>query len=111
MHFRALLLAVALGSFSAPSARADGGAGSGRLQVHCTKGSAFVSILLEHHHRIGKVVLQIRDQQGRVIYREEGKALTGELVRRLDKGQLPRGKHTLSVEAKDLLLSQEFTIE
>jgi hypothetical protein len=111
MRFRALILTVALGSLSALSARADGGAGSGRLQVHCTKGSAFVSILVERDHRIGKVVLQIRDQQGRVIYREEGKALTSELVRRLDKGQLPRGKHTLSVEAKDLLLSQEFTIE
>lgn len=84
---------------------------SGRLQVHCSKASAFVSIQVEHEKRIGHVTLEIRDQQGFVLYREEGKALTGELVRRLDKGQLPRGTHTLSVQAKALCLTQQFTVE
>lgn len=79
--------------------------------MHCSKASAFVSIQVEHERRIGNVVLEIRDSQGRVIYHEEGKALTGELVRRLDKGQLPRGKHRLSVHARDLDLIQEFTID
>lgn len=111
MRLRKILLAICLCSLSFWAAGATGGDGASRLQVHCTKASAFVSILIEHEHRIGKVVLQIRDGQGKVIYREEGKALTGELVRRLDKGQLPRGTHTLSVETRDLTLSQQFTIE
>jgi hypothetical protein len=104
-----LLFTVALGL--AIGARAADKGGEGKLQVHCNKTSAFVSILVEGERRIGNVVLQILDQQGRVIYREEGKALTDELVRRLDKGQLPRGTHTLSVEAKGFALSQQFTIE
>lgn len=83
----------------------------GRLQVHCSKASAFVSIQVEHEKRIGTITLEIRDQRGLVLYREEGKALTGELVRRLDKGQLPRGTHVLSVQSKALSLSQQFTIE
>lgn len=82
-----------------------------RLQVHCSKSSAFVSIQVEHEKRIGNITLEIRDQLGHVLYREEGKALTGELVRRLDKGQLPRGTHTLSVQSKALSLSQQFTVE
>ncbi len=101
-----LMLAV-----SSIAADSDPKVGSSRLKVHCTKASAFVSIQVEHERRIGNVVLEIRDGQGRVIYREEGKALTGELVRRLDKGQLPRGKHSLSVHARDLDLVEEFTIE
>lgn len=89
----------------------DAEPGASRLQVQCSRASAFVSIQIEHDRRIGNVILEIRDQQGRVIYREEGKALTGELVRRLDKGQLPRGTHRLSVHFRDQDLSQEFTIE
>jgi len=79
--------------------------------VNCSRASAFVSIQIEHDRRIGNVVLEILDEQGRVIYKEEGKALTGELVRRLDKGQLPRGTHRLKVHFRDQDLSQEFTIE
>lgn len=55
--------------------------------------------------------MEIRDLNGRVLYHEEGKALTGELVRRLDKGVLPRGTHTLSILGKDLAVSQAFTVE
>lgn len=61
--------------------------------------------------RIGKLVLEVRDQHGRTLYREEGKALTGELVRNLDKGVFPRGTLQLTVVAKDLAVSQQFTIE
>ena len=53
----------------------------------------------------------VDSEDGRVLYREEGKAMTGELVRRLDKGVFPRGTHTLTVVAKDFAITQRFTIE
>lgn len=81
------------------------------LKVECSRSSAFIQIQVLNHRRIGNVVLEVRDAQGRTLYREEGKALTEELVRRLDKGVFPRGQHTLTVTARDLVITQPFTIE
>lgn len=108
---RILLLAAAFaGSLSAFSID-GGGSSEARLRVECTRSSAFVQVRLDHDRRIGKLVLEIRDRNGRVLYHEEGKALTEELVRRVDKGMLPRGTHTLTIVGKDLSLSQDFTVE
>jgi hypothetical protein len=81
------------------------------LNVQCSRSSSLLQIQLGNCKKIGKVVLEIRDQEGRTLYREEGKALTGELVRRLDKGVFPRGTHTLTVTARDFAVAQVFTIE
>ncbi len=81
------------------------------LNVQCSLSSALVQIQVANCRKIGKVVLEIKDVNGRVLYREEGKALTGELVRRLDKKTLPRGTHTLTVVAKDFAITRPFTIE
>lgn len=108
---RVLLLAgVLLSGRPAMCATGDGGH-EARLLVQCTRASAFVQVHLANSHRIGKVVMEIRDGNGRVLYHEEGKALTSELVRRLDKGVLPRGTHILSIQGKDLDISQVFTVE
>ncbi len=92
---------------------ADGGGcdSRARLSVSCSRSSAFVQVQVAHCRKLGKLVMEVRDQQNRVIYREEGKAFTGELVRRLDKAQLPRGTHVLSITGKEFALSQPFTVE
>lgn len=81
------------------------------LSVQCSRSSSLVQIGISNCCRIGKVVLEIRDAKGLVLFHEEGKAMTAELVRRLDKGTLPKGTHTLSVTAKDFSVSQAFTVE
>jgi hypothetical protein len=96
-------------SLSAPAATPPDG--EARLEVKCDRRSAFVNISINSFRRIGVVKLEVRDVNGLVLYREEGKALTAELVRRLDKGTFPRGTHTLVVEARDMALSQPFTVE
>lgn len=106
----AVVAFTAMLSAAAVAGHGDTG-GHARLSVQCSRTSAFVNIQIAHIRKIGKVALEIRDKDGRVLYREEGKALTDELVRRLDKAVLPRGTHVLSVQGKDLALSQAFTID
>lgn len=81
------------------------------MSVNCSRASALVQVQVANCRKLGNVVLEVKDSAGRVLYREEGKAMTGELVRRLDKGVFPKGTHTLTILAKDLALSQAFTIE
>ncbi len=81
------------------------------MNVVCMKSSALLQVQVDNCKKIGKMVLEIADANGRVLYREEGKAMTGELVRRLDKGILPRGTHTLTISTKDFVLSKPFTVE
>ena len=45
------------------------------------------------------------------VYFEEGKANTEELVRRFDKGMFPKGAATLHVQARDLDITQHFTVQ
>src|SRR5690606_21479323 len=107
---RRITLVVATGvSSMAPAATPPDG--EARLEVACDRRSAFVNISINSFRRIGVVKLEVRDARGVVLYREEGKALTAELVRRLDKGSFPKGTHTLVVEARDLALSRPFTVE
>jgi hypothetical protein len=110
--FRSSVMMVLLMA-AAPKALAEGGGcdDQARLSVTCSRASAFVQVHLANCRKLGKLVLEVRDQQGRVLYHEEGKAFSGELVRRLDKGQLPRGTHVLSIAARDLSLAQPFTVE
>lgn len=108
---RSLLLAGALAiGTTAFCGNGDGG-NEARLQVQCSRSSAFVQVHLANRSKIGRLTLEIRDRNGRLLYHEEGKALTSELVRRLDKGVLPRGTHTLSIQGKGLEVSQVFTVE
>lgn len=110
-----LLRSVSFLSLLAISAPAFSGSGecktTANMNVQCSRASALLQIHVGNCKKIGKVVMQITDTQGRVLYREEGKAMTGELVRRLDKAVFPRGTHTLTVVAKDFAITQLFTIE
>ena len=81
------------------------------VTVECTIASPTIRIEVVNHRKIGKVLIEVRSEEGKVLYREEGKALTHELVRRLDKGAFPKGGHTITVKAKDLAITQHFTIE
>ncbi|MBL7962407.1 MAG: hypothetical protein JNM31_01060 [Flavobacteriales bacterium] len=103
-----LLFALALTISNAPGAVAGGGDDQLRMQVECTRTSAFVNLTIENERRIGKVVIEVRDKEGRLWYREAGKAYTGTLVRRLDKGTMPKGELTLTVHARHLAITQTF---
>lgn len=85
--------------------------GQANVQVSCSRASAFVSVSISSFRKIGVVTIEVRNATGLTLYKEEGKALTPELVRRLDKGGFPRGAHTLLVTAKDFSISQVFTVE
>lgn len=111
MSLRALSLAAFMAIGLSSPARKGGGDDRASLSVSCSRSSAFVQVHVAHARKLGKLVMEVRSQQGRVLYREEGKAFSGELVRRLDKGQLPRGTHTLSITSRELSLSQAFTVE
>lgn len=82
-----------------------------RVEVTCTRSSAFVSVSINSDHPIGRVVIEVVDQQGRTWYKEEGKALTPELIRRLDKGGFPKAAMTLRVTAKDFEVYRAFKVE
>lgn len=90
---------------------APGGGNEATVFVEATRSSAFIHILINNHRKIGNVALEVKDMEGRVLYREEGKAMTGELVRRLDKGVFPKGEHTVTVVSRDFSITQRFTIE
>jgi hypothetical protein len=81
------------------------------VRVMCSKASALIQISVESHRKIGDVVLEVRNDAGRTVYREEGRAMSTELVRKLDKGVFPKGAHTVTVTAKDFTISQELVIE
>ena len=81
------------------------------VTVECTIASPTIRIEVLNHRKIGKVLIEVRSEDGKVLYREEGKAMTHELVRRLDKGAFPKGGHTITVQAKDLAITQHFMIE
>jgi hypothetical protein len=101
-----LLLAPAV-----PAATCKAGEGNARVVVQCSRSSAFVNVNISSCRKIGKVLIEVLDTKGTVLYREEGKALTPELIRRLDKGAFPRGPLTIKVTAKDFSLSQDFVVE
>ena len=105
------VLGLSMGLLMASPAHAGEPHSASTVKVECSRSSAFIQIQVLNHRRIGNVVLEVRDKDGRTLYREEGKAMTEELVRRLDKGVFPRGQHTLTVTARDLSITQVFVIE
>jgi hypothetical protein len=107
------VLSIAASGLVDAAPHADGGGhdGGSHLSVSVSGKSAFVTVQLQHHRKIGVVVMEVKDGQGRTLYREEGKAMQDELVRRLDKGILPRGEHNLVITTKDFTLSERFTVE
>lgn len=106
----ALLLPLALLS-AVPLRAAVGGKDDPRVTVQCARGSGLIQVSVSNHRKIGNVLLEVKDASGRVLYSEEGKAMTDELVRRLDKGLFPLGEKTLEVTARDFAISQRFVIE
>ncbi len=81
------------------------------VSVDCQRGSGLIQINIQADRRIGKVQLVVKDASGKTMYVEEGKALTEELVRRLDKGMFPKGAATVTVESKDFSVTEAFTIQ
>ena len=106
-----LALACALLLFS-PAIQAGAGSGEGAtVAVECTRSSGLIKLRIQNHRRIGPVELLIIDANGRTLYHEEGKAMTGELVRVLDKGLFPKGEHHLTVKARDFSITQRFAVQ
>ncbi|MBL7951013.1 MAG: hypothetical protein JNM62_04780 [Flavobacteriales bacterium] len=81
------------------------------VSVECTRASGLVQVNILHHRKIGNVHLVVKDAKGKTVYVEEGKAMTEELVRRFDKGMLPKGAATITVEARDFTITQGFMVQ
>ncbi len=81
------------------------------VSVNCSRGSGLIQVNILNHRKIGNVHLVVKDANGRTVYVEEGKAMTEELVRRFDKGMLPKGAATVTVEARDFTITQPFTVQ
>ncbi len=109
-YIRSGLLSLVL-VHAVPLSAGKAGEEEARVVVQCSRSSAFVNVNINSCRRIGKVVIEVLDTTGTVLYREEGKAMTPELIRRLDKGGFPRGPLTIHVTTKDFRLSQDFTVE
>lgn len=82
-----------------------------RVSVDCSRSAGMIQVNILNHRKIGNVHMVVKDAQGKTVYIEEGKAMTEELVRRLDKGMFPKGDATLTVEARDFTITQTFTIQ
>lgn len=82
-----------------------------KVAVMSSRSSALVNVSITSFRKIGKVLIEVKDKDGRTLYQERGKALTEELVRRLDKNVFPKGELTLSVTARDFAITQVFTVE
>ena len=108
---RVLFLGVLLGAGTSAGAALPGGGDGATVSVECDRGSGLILISITNHRRIGNVKLEVRDAQGKSLYYEEGKAMTEELVRRLDKGVFPKGEAMLTVTARDLSITQRFIIQ
>lgn len=83
---------------------------NGALKVECSAASAFITLDIQHCRRIGNITIELLDASGRVVYQEEGKALSNVLVRRLDKGAFPQGELTLRITSRDLRITQLVTV-
>jgi hypothetical protein len=105
------LLFVGLIGTTIPAFSGPGKDGPTKVEVSASRQSALVSVNIVSHRKIGNVVIEVRDAKGHVLYKEEGKALTPELVRRLDKGVFPKGELTLSVTARDFSVTRPFVVE
>ncbi|HEX2617956.1 MAG TPA: hypothetical protein VHL57_10460 [Flavobacteriales bacterium] len=111
LHRKLPVLLFAATLLVASPVRAEGDHDKARVEVVSNKGSGIIGINITSARRIGKVLIEVKDRTGRTLYREEGKALTEELVRRLDKSLLPKGELTLQVTARDFRIEQVFTVE
>ena len=105
------LVLIALIGITVPAFSGPGKDGSAKVEVMTSRQSALVSVNIVSHRKIGNVVIEVRDAKGIILYKEEGKALTPELVRRLDKGVFPKGQLTLSVTARDFAVTRPLVIE
>ena len=101
------MLAWSGASFAGPGKNCDRNA---NVKVECATTSAFINIDIAHCRRIGNVVIEVKSADGKVLYKEEGKALAEVLVRRLDKGVFPKGELSLSVTARDFAITQVFSV-
>lgn len=109
---RSIAAAIFVVALAVPAlAGKPGGDGTATVKVECSRSSGPIQIDITNHRKIGAVVLEIRNAAGQSLYREEGKAMSTELVRRLDKGVFPKGKHTLTVTARDFSITQQLVIE
>lgn len=81
------------------------------VSVECTRASGLVQVNILNHRKIGNVLLEVRDASGDLVYVEEGKAMSHELVRRFDKGIFPKGEATLNVQARDFNISRSFVVQ
>lgn len=88
-----------------------GGSDKATVRVECFRSSSLINISIQNERRIGKVKIMVCDANGKVFYIEEGKALKGELVRRIDKQGFAKGEMTLTVEARDFHITQRFVVE
>lgn len=81
------------------------------MRVECTRSSSLINISIQHERSIGKVKITVCDANGKVFYIEEGKAMKGELIRRIDKQGFAKGEMILTVEARDFHITQRFVVE
>lgn len=105
------LASIALVSLLTSVSAAPGNKEKASVSVDCSRGSGLIQVNILNHRKIGNVHIVVKDAKGKTVYVEEGKAMTEELVRRLDKGIFPKGAATLTVEARDFTITQAFTIQ
>lgn len=98
-------------SLHARSSEPSNDRGTAKVSVECKRTSGLVELNIHHFRKIGKVRIVVKDGSGSTVYVEEGKAMTTELVRKLDKGMFPKGNATMIVEARDLSVAQPFVIQ
>ena len=105
------LLLVGLLMAPAPVLAGAGGEGKATVRVECTRSASLINIIVRHERRIGQVKILVCDAKGDVFYIEVGKAMTGEVVRRIDKLGFTKGGMIPTVGTRDFHITQRIVVE
>ena len=108
---KTIATAIAALLFSTVALAGEAGEKEAGVKVCSTPTSGLIEVSIENHRKIGNVRMEVKDSSGRTVYVEEGKAMSDELVRRLDKGMFAKGNATLTVETRDFVITQGFTVQ
>lgn len=108
---KAITTAIAMLLLGSVAFAGEPGEKEGSVKVCTTPTSGLIEVSIENHRKIGNVRMEVKDASGRTVYLEEGKAMSDELVRRLDKGMFAKGAATLTVETRDFVITQGFTVQ
>lgn len=106
------VLVFSVAALVGPRVQANpGGDEKHSLTVSAEPSSSLFTIKVNAEKKLGEIRIQVRNNQGDVVYSEAGKAKTDELVRYLDKNIFRKGTYQIEIFTKDFSITQYYKVE